>query len=189
MIARALHTFVGARAVPPLRYNSHMASSFSFDIVSDYDLAEVINAVDQTKRETQTRYDLKGTNAGLEFHDAAKSGLTVTGDNEYHVGAILDILRKKLAGRGVSQKILDTSAEPATSNMRTVQHVAFRKGLDQEKAKKLTSLIRQELPKVKTQIQGDIVRVTSPKKDELQAAMHLLEQQNFEFPLSFTNYR
>lgn len=166
-----------------------MASNFSFDIVSDYNLAEVINAVDQTKREIQTRYDMKGTSANVEFRDGDKTGLTITGDNDFHIDSILDILRKKLATRGVSQKILDTSTKPVTSNMKVTQDVAFRKGLDQDKAKKLTALIRQDLPKVKTQIQGDMVRVTGSKKDELQAAMRLLEQQDFDFPLSFTNYR
>jgi len=165
-----------------------MASTYSFDIVSEYNLAEVINAVDQTKREIQTRYDMKGTSAQLEFTND-KTGLTVTGDSDYHVDAILDILRKKLATRGVSQKILDTSAKPTTSNLKVTQNVPFRKGLDQDKSKKITSLIREQLPKVKTQIQGDTVRVTSAKKDELQAAMQLLEQQDFEFPLSYTNYR
>jgi uncharacterized protein YajQ (UPF0234 family) len=166
-----------------------MASTFSFDIVSDYDLAEVINAVDQAKRELGTRYDLKGTNANLEFRDSDKTGLTVVGDNDYHVDAILDIVRKKLATRGVSQKILDTSKTPVTSNMKVTQDVAFRKGLDQDKSKKIANLIRQDLPKVKTQIQGDSIRVTGAKKNELQAAMRLLEQQDFDFPLNFTNYR
>ncbi len=166
-----------------------MASTYSFDIVSDYNLAEVINAVDQTKREVQNRYDLKGTNASVDFRDGDKTGLTVVGDNEFHLDAILDILRKKLATRGVSQKILDTSKAPITSNMKVSQDVAFRKGLDQDKAKKITALLRQELPKVKTQIQGAEIRATSPKKDELQAAVRLLEQQDFDFPVSFTNYR
>lgn len=166
-----------------------MATTFSFDIVSDYNLAEVINAVDQTKRELATRYDMKGTKANLDFRDGDKTGLTVTGDNDYHINTILDILRKKLATRGVSQKILDTSKQPITSNMKVTQDISFKKGLDQEKAKKITSLIRQELPKVKTQIQGDSVRVTGSKKDELQTAMRILEQQDFDFPLNFTNFR
>jgi uncharacterized protein YajQ (UPF0234 family) len=166
-----------------------MATTFSFDIVSDYDLAEVNNAVDQTKREIGTRYDMKGTSAGIEFRDGDKTGLTVTGDNDFHLDSILDILRKKLATRGVSQKILDASAKPVTSNMKVTQDVVFRKGLDQDKAKKITALIRQDLPKVKTQIQGDMVRVTGSKKDELQSAMRLLETQDFDFPLNFTNYR
>ena len=166
-----------------------MASTFSFDIVSEYNLAEVINAVDQTKRELSNRYDMKGTKAALEFRDGDKTGLTVTGDSQYHLDAILDILRKKLASRDVSQKILDTSKEPVASNLKVTQDVLFKKGLDQDKAKKITALLRQELPKVKAQIQGDSVRLTSAKKDELQAAMQLIEKQEFDFPLDFTNYR
>lgn len=166
-----------------------MASTFSFDIVSDYDLAEVINAIDQTKREMSNRYDLKGTSASLEFLDNDKSGLKVVGDSEYHIDAILEMVRKKLATRGVSQKILDTSKNPVVSNLKTTQEVPFKKGLDQDKAKKITGLLRDNLPKVKTQIQGAEVRVTSAKKDELQAAMKLLQEQDFDFPLSFTNYR
>ena len=166
-----------------------MASTFSFDIVSEYDLAEVINAVDQTKRELGNRYDMKGTSAALEFRDSDKTGLSVTGDNEYHVDAILDILRKKLAARGVSQKILDTSKAPMTSNLKVTQNVAFKKGLDQDKAKKITALLRQDLPKVKAQIQSDSFRLTTAKKHKLQPAMRLLEEQDFDFPLNFTNYR
>ncbi len=166
-----------------------MASTFSFDIVSDYNLAEVINAIDQTKRELGTRYDLKGTSAALEFRDADKTGLKITGDSDYHIDAILDIVRKKFATRGVSQKVLDTSAKPVVSNLKTTLDVAFKKGLDQEKAKKVTALLREHLPKVKAQIQGAEIRVTSTKKDELQTAMRLLETQDFDFPLGFTNFR
>ena len=166
-----------------------MASTFSFDIISDYNLAEVINAIDQAKREQANRYDLKGTNANLEFRDADKTGLRVTGDTEYHIEAILDIVRKKFALRGVSQKVLDTSAKPVVSNLKTTLDVPFKKGLDQEKAKKITSLLREQFPKVKAQIQGNEVRVSGPKKDELQAVMRVLEQQDFDFPLHFTNFR
>lgn len=166
-----------------------MAGTFSFDIVSDYNLAEVINAVDQAKRELGTRYDLKGTSASLEFSNNDKAGLTVVGDSDYAVDAILDIIRKKLSIRGVSLKILDVSKNPVVSNLKTTKDVPFKKGLDQEKAKKITNLLREQFPKVKAQIQGAEVRVSSPKKDELQAVMHLLEQQDFDFPLSFTNYR
>jgi uncharacterized protein YajQ (UPF0234 family) len=166
-----------------------MSSTFSFDIVSDYNLAEVINAVDQAQRELGTRYDLKGSSASLEFSDSNKTGLKIVGDSQYHIDAILDILRKKLATRGVSQKILDTSKQPVVSNLKTTQEVAFKKGLDADKAKKITGLIRDQLPKVKTQIQGAEVRVFSPKKDELQAVMQLLNNQDFDFPVEFTNYR
>jgi len=164
-------------------------SNFSFDIVSDYNVAEIINAVDQTKREMASRYDLKGTSASLDFTNGDKTGITIVGDNQYAVDAILDMLRKKFATRGVSQKVLDTTKQPVVSNLKTTLEVPFKKGLDQDKAKKVTSLIREHFPKLKSQIQGAEVRVTGPKKDELQAVMHLLEQQDFDFPLSFTNYR
>lgn len=166
-----------------------MAAAFSFDIVSDYNLAEVINAIDQAKRELGTRYDLKGTSASLEFRDAGKTGLTVVGDNDYHIDAILDTVRKKFALRGVSLRVLDTSTKPVVSNLKVTLDVPFKKGLDQDKAKKVTALLREHFPKVKAQIQGAEIRVTSPKKDELQAAMRMLEQQDFDFPLSFTNFR
>lgn len=166
-----------------------MATTFSFDIVSDYDLAEVTNAIDQAQREIASRYDFKGTKAALEFSDGDKTGLTITGDSEYHIDAILDIIRKKLAGRGVSQKVLDTSKKPVTSSLKVTQDVAFKKGLDQDKAKKITSIIRDTYPKAKTQIQGAEIRVTSPKKDELQMVMKLIEGQEFEFPVGFVNFR
>lgn len=165
-----------------------MAGIYSFDIVSDYNLAEVINAVDQAKREMATRYDLKGTSASLELN-GDKTGLTVVGDNQYAIDAILDMVRKKFGSRGVSQKVLDTSKQAVVSNLKTTQEVTFKKGLDQDKAKKITALIRDNYPKVKAQIQGTAVRVSAPKKDELQAVMQLLENQDFDFPISFTNYR
>lgn len=178
-----------APVTPSLWYNTTMASTFSFDIISDYDLAGVINAVDQTKREMANRYDLKGTSASLEFRDADKTGLKITGDSQYHIDAILDIVRKKFAARGLSQKVLDVSATPVVSNLKTTLEVVFKKGLDQEKAKKVTALLREHLPKLKAQIQGTEIRVTGPKKDELQSAIRLLETQELDFPLDFTNFR
>ncbi len=166
-----------------------MASTFSFDIVSDYNLADVINAVDQAKRELGNRYDLKGTSASLEFSSSDKTSLKIIGDNQYHIDAILDVLRKKLSLRGASQKILDVSQKPVVSNLKTTLEVPLKKGLDQERAKKITSLLREHFPKAKAQIQGAEVRVTSSKKDELQAIMRLLEQQDFDFALSFVNFR
>ncbi|MBW3568923.1 YajQ family cyclic di-GMP-binding protein [Candidatus Parcubacteria bacterium] len=164
-------------------------ANFSFDIVSDYDKAEMNNVFDQTLRELGNRYDLKGTSAGLEWLDSDKSGLKITGDSEYHIEAILDIVRKKLASRNQSQKVLDVSKELVVSNLKTTKDVPFKKGLNQENAKKITKLIRDSYPKVKPTIQGEEIRVTSPKKDELQAVMQLLKSQDFDFPLQFTNFR
>jgi uncharacterized protein YajQ (UPF0234 family) len=164
-------------------------ASFSFDAVSDYDKAELNNVFDQVQREMLGRYDFKGTPAQLEWLNADKTGFKITGSGEWQIDAILDIVRKKLAARGQSQKLLDTAAPIIESNLKATKEVAFRQGLDQAKAKQLTSLIRDTLPKVKTQIQGDTVRITSNSKDELQAAIQFLRSSDFDFPLSFTNYR
>ncbi len=163
-------------------------ANFSFDIVSDYDLAKVTNAVEQSQRDIANRYDFKGTSSSVEFIDD-KKGVKIVGDNQFHLDSIIDILRRRLAGSGVSQKILDVSSEPVTSNLKMTWTVSFRKGLDQEKAKKITKLIREELPKIKTQIQGEEIRVTSQKKDELQMAMQKVRSADFEFPVEFTNFR
>lgn len=164
-------------------------ANFSFDIVSDYDKAEMNNVFDQTQREMANRYDFKGTPADVEWLDSDKTGLKVTGNGDWQIDAILDIARKKLASRGQSQKVLDTSKEPVIANLKTTKEVPFKRGLDKDKAKKITGLIRDSYPKVKTQIQGSEVRVTSSAKDDLQAVMQLLKSQDFDFPLSFTNYR
>ncbi len=164
-------------------------ANFSFDIVSEYDKAEMNNVFDQSQREITSRYDFKGTPAEIEWLNAEKTGFKITGSGDWQVDAILDIVRKKLAAREQSQKVLDTSNEPVTNNFKTTQEVPFVAGLDQTKAKKITALIRDELPKVKTQIQGDAVRVTSNSKDNLQDVMQLLRTQDFDFPLSFNNFR
>ena len=162
---------------------------FSFDIVSEYDKAEMNNVFDQALREIASRYDFKGTPAELEWLDD-KKGFKVTGNGEWQLDAILDIVRKKLAGRDISQKVLDTSRDFTESNLKATKEVPFKAGLDQDKAKVLTKLIRDSYPKVKTQIQGDAVRVTSGSKDDLQAVMTLVRgKEDLDFPVSFTNYR
>lgn len=164
-------------------------ANFSFDIESTYDKAEMNNVFDQTRREIDNRYDFKGTPAELDWLNADKTGLKVTGSGEWQIDAILDIVRKKLATRGQSQKVLDTSKEPVVANLKTTQEVLFKQGLDQDKAKQITKLIRDTYPKVKTQIQGEAVRVMSGSKDDLQAVMQLLKGQDFDFPVTFTNFR
>lgn len=163
-------------------------ANFSFDIESDYDKAEMNNVFDQTERELDSRYDFKGTPAAIEWMDD-KKGLKITSNGDWQIDAILDIVRKKLAARGQSQKVLDTSKESVTSNLKTTKEVLFKQGLDQEKAKQLTKLIREEYPKVKPQIQGDAVRVISNSKDDLQNVMQLLRGQELDFPIGFTNFR
>jgi uncharacterized protein YajQ (UPF0234 family) len=164
-------------------------ANFSFDIESDYDKAEMNNVYDQAQREIDSRYDFKGTSAQLEWLNGDKNGFKITGDSDYQIDAILDIIRKKLAARDQSQKVLDVSREATTSNLKTTKEVPFKQGLDQDKAKKITKLIRDEAPKAKSQIQGDTVRVTSNSKDELQTVMHLIRSQEFDFPVNFTNFR
>lgn len=164
-------------------------ANFSFDIQSTYDKAEMNNVFDQAGREIDSRYDFKGTPAELEWLNADKSGIKVTGSGDWQIEAILDIYRKKLATRGQSQKVLDTTKEIITSNLKSSQEVPFKQGLDQDKAKKITALIREQYPKVKTQIQGDAVRVTSSSKDDLQAVMQLIRNHDFDFPVSFDNFR
>lgn len=163
-------------------------ANFSFDAESDYDKAEMNNVFDQTEREMTSRYDFKGTPAAIEWLED-KKGIKVIGSGDWQIDAILDIVRKKLATRGISQKVLDTSKDSVESNLKTTKEVIFKQGLDQEKAKKITVLVRDNMPKVKTQIQGDVVRVTSNSKDDLQAVMQLIKAQDFDFPVNFTNYR
>jgi len=164
-------------------------ANFSFDVVSEYDKAEMNNVFDQVQRELANRYDFKGTPAAVEWLSADKTGLKVIGNGDWQIDAILDIVRKKLAARDQSQKILDVSREPVGANLKTTKEVPFKQGLDQDKAKQITKLIRDELPKIKTQIQGDTVRVMSSSKDDLQQVIQLLKQTDFDFPLNFTNYR
>ena len=163
-------------------------ANFSFDIESDYDKAEMNNVFDQVKREIESRYDFKGTPAAIEWLDD-KKGLKVTGNGEWQIDAILDIVRKKCATRGISQKVLDTSKDAVESNLKTTKEVPFKQGLDQDKAKQITKLVRDTYPKVKTQIQGDAVRVMSGSKDDLQAVMQLVRGAELDFPVNFTNYR
>ena len=163
-------------------------AKFSFDIVSDYDKSEMNNVFDQTKREISSRYDLKNSKASIDWLDN-KTGIKVSGENDFQIEAILDIFRKKLATRSISQKVLDLSEPATTSNLIVTQIAKFKSGINKEQAKKITKIIRESFPKVNSSIQGEEVRVISPKKDELQAVMTTLKNYDFDFPLSFTNFR
>lgn len=163
-------------------------ANFSFDIVSEYDKAEMNNVFSQVEREIGNRYDFKGTPAAIEWL-GDKTGLKIIGAGEWQIEAVLDIVRKKLASRQQSSKVLDLGKPIVESNMKATQEVPFIEGLDQEKAKKITKLLRDKFPKVKAQIQGEAVRVTSGSKNDLQAVMELIRAQNFDFVTSFINYR
>lgn len=162
--------------------------SFSFDIVSDFDKAEMNNVFAGTEREIGNRYDFKGTPAAIEWMDD-KKGFKIIGAGQWQCDAVLDIVRKKLATREQSAKVLDTSKTPVESNLKTTWEIPFKQGLSQENAKSITKTLRDEAPKVKTQIQGDLVRVTSSSKDELQKVIGLLRAADYDFPLDFINYR
>lgn len=168
-------------------YNRSM-STFSLDIVSDYDKSEMNNMFMQTEKEIASRYDFKGTPAGIEWL-GAREGIKVIGANEWQIDAVLDIVRKKLAAREVSSKVLDLTKDIHESNMQATKEVPFKKGLTQENAKFIAKSIRDEFKKAKPVIQGDELRVTSASKDELQSVMTHVRQLEMDAPLQFVNFR
>jgi uncharacterized protein YajQ (UPF0234 family) len=163
--------------------------TFSFDIVSEYDKAEMNNIFAGTEKEIGNRYDFKGTPAAIEWLNGDKTGIKIIGANQWQCDAIVDVVRKKLATREQSTKVLDLSKTPVESNLKTTWEIPFKYGLSQDNAKKITKLLRDGTPKAKAQIQGDAVRVTSASKDELQKVITLLKNSDFDFPLQFINYR
>ena len=162
--------------------------TFSFDIVSEYNKAEMNNVLAMAQKEITSRYDFKDTPALVEWL-GDKDGFKVTGSNEWQIDSIIDIIRKKLASREQSAKVLDLSHVIATSNMKATKEIPFVAGLDQDKAKMITKLLRDSLPKLKPQIQGETVRVISSSKDELQQAMQIIRSKDLDFPVAFNNYR
>ena len=162
--------------------------TFSFDIVSEIDKAEMNNVFTQAEKEIATRYDFRGTSAAMEWLDD-KKGLKLTGDSEWQVEAVLDIVRKKLAAREQSSKVLDLSKEKVVANLKTTWEIPFKAGLSQDIAKKISADIRSEFPKVKPQIQGETIRITSSSKDDLQKVIVSMKGREYDTPLQFTNYR
>lgn len=163
-----------------------MADS-SFDIVSKIDRQEVDNALGQAAREVATRYDFKGTGATIEWKGEEAIEISASADDR--ATAVLDVFKEKLVKRGVSLKVLDAS-EPRQSGQRSLIGVALKEGISSENAKKISKLIRDEGPKgVKAQIQGDELRVSSKKRDDLQAVQRLVKEQDYDFAVQFTNYR
>lgn len=163
-----------------------MASTYSFDVVSDFDRQELVNAVDQTIREINSRYDLKDTKTTVELGDEA---IAVNTDSEFTLEAVHDILRTKAAKRNLSQKIFDYGKIESAGGNRVRQEIKLKKGIEQEIGKKITKIIRDEFKKVQASIQGDSVRISSKSKDDLQVIMQRLKQEDFPVALQFTNYR
>lgn len=163
-----------------------MAAQNSFDIVSKFDHQELRNAVDQATREIGTRYDLKDTKTTIEQE---QNQLVIATDTEMSLRAVRDILESKLLRRNLSLKILDYQKEEDASGGRVRQVVKLREGLTDEFAKELSKRIRTEFKKVTPQIQGDLVRVSGKNRDDLQAVIQSLKQDDFATPLQFVNYR
>ena len=163
-------------------------AQFSFDIESTYDKAEMNNVEQLVTREIANRYDFKGTPAAIEWLPD-KKGFKVIGSNEWQVESIVDLIGKQLAKRDMTSKVLDTTNRVSESNMRAWKDVPFRDGLAQDNAKKITRLLKESHPKVKAQIQGESVRCMSASKDELQEVMDAVRAADFDFPVTFTNYR
>jgi uncharacterized protein YajQ (UPF0234 family) len=163
-------------------------ATFSFDIVSEYDKAEMNNVLAQVEREIGNRYDFKGTPAAIEWL-GDKAGFKIIGSGQWQLDAVLDVIRKKLSSRDQSSKVLDLSKTPVESNLKSTWEIPFKQGLSQDDAKLITKKLRDEAPKVKAQIQGDAVRVTSSSKDELQQVIQLLSSADYDFALQFINYR
>ena len=158
----------------------------SFDTVCEANLVEVRNAVDNSAKEIATRFDFKGTPAAIEIKDQE---ITLLGDAEFQLSQIEDILRAKLAKRSVDVRFLDKGEVQKVGGDRVKRVIKVRNGIETEAAKKIQRLVKDSKLKLQAAIQGDTVRVTGAKRDDLQAAMALIKKDIAELPLSFTNFR
>ena len=158
----------------------------SFDTVLEADFVEVKNAVDNTAKEIGTRFDFKGTSAGIELKDKE---ITLFGDADFQLQQVEDILRNKLTKRNVDVRFLDKGAVQKIGGDKVKQVIKVKSGIAGEDAKKIQRLIKDSKLKVQAAIQGDSVRVTGAKRDDLQAVMALLRKDMAELPLSFDNFR
>jgi uncharacterized protein YajQ (UPF0234 family) len=157
----------------------------SFDIVSEVDLHEVANAVDQTSREIGTRFDFKGTDTRIEHKDAA---ITVYADSEFQIRQVVDILHQKMARRGIDISALSKGNIATTLNKATLT-ITVQQGIDQDAARKLVKGIKASKLKVQSSIQGDRVRVSGKKRDDLQSVISRLDDFGLELPLQTINFR
>jgi uncharacterized protein YajQ (UPF0234 family) len=162
-----------------------MADS-SFDVVSEFDQQELVNALDQVRREVATRFDFKGSKVEIEL---GKDAITLHADDEYRAGSVKDLIQSKAVRRNLSLKIFEWGKlEPAAGG--TVrQEIALKRGLTSEQAKEISKIIRDRFPKTKPNIQGDAVRVSAKSRDELQAVIGHLKGLDYPVALQFTNYR
>jgi uncharacterized protein YajQ (UPF0234 family) len=161
-------------------------ADFSFDVVSNVDLQELTNSVNQASKEINQRYDFKNSKSEIVL---SKDELKITTEDEYKLSAVIDILQNKMIKRGVPIKNLDYGkVEPATGGM-VRQQITIKQGIETEIAKKITKAVKDSKLKVQTQITGDSVRISGKSKDALQEAMQLIKELNVDLELQFTNYR
>jgi uncharacterized protein YajQ (UPF0234 family) len=166
-----------------------MASDSSFDIVSKIEMQEVVNGVDQAMREITNRYDFRDTNTTIELNQEERT-MTITTTDDYKVRASEEVLRAKMIKRGVPMKAL-TSEEPYQSGMnKMIMKIKIQEGIPQEKAKEIVKFIKDlGLKKIQASIQKDAVRVSAPKKDDLQDVIQAVKSHDFGIDTQFTNYR
>lgn len=164
-----------------------MAKEHSFDIVSQIDIQEVDNAINQAMKEIKNRYDFKGSKSSIERTD--KDTITIISDDEYKLESVIDVLKSKFIRRGLSQKAMNFGKIEKASGGLVRQVVTLISGISTENAKKITKLIRDSKLKVKAQIQNEQVRVTGKNIDDLQQIIQLIKQQDFDFPVQFVNLR
>jgi cyclic-di-GMP-binding protein len=163
-----------------------MAGESSFDVVSDFDQQELVNAIDQVRREIATRYDFKGSKVAFEL---GKDAITLSADDEYRAGAAKDLLETKAVRRNLSLKIFDWGKLEPASGGTVRQEIKLKRGLTSDQAKELAKRIREAFPKTKPVIQGDAVRVSAKSKDELQSVIADLRALDYPVALQFINYR
>lgn len=163
-----------------------MASEYSFDIVSKVDMQELSNAVTQAEKEIATRFDFKGSKSSISLE---KEALVIVSDDEYKLKSVIDILQGKMVKRGIAIKNMDYGKLEPASGGTVRQQVKLKQGIGQEDAKKINVLIRDSKMKVKSQIQGDQLRVTGKSKDDLQAVMALLRGADLPLDLQFVNFK
>lgn len=157
----------------------------SFDVVSEVDMHELNNSIDQTQREIGTRYDFKGTSAAIEQKENI---ITITGDSDFQLDQVRDVLYQKMVKRGVDIASLETG-KTETSGKGVKQDVTIKQGIDKEQAKKLVKLIKESKLKVQAAIQGEQVRVTGKKRDDLQEVIAFLKGAKLDLPLQYVNFR
>ena len=158
----------------------------SFDVVSEADMIEVRNAVDQAKKEITTRFDFKGSSANVEQKEAE---LTVYADSDFQLTQVKDVLINKLGKRSVDVRFLDEGKIEKIGGDKVKQVIKIKNGLETEAAKKITRIVKDSKMKVQASIQGESVRVTGAKRDDLQAAMAMLRKEVQDTPLEFNNFR